>query len=557
MDWTKLSVSADGTHHLYQGRSSYTERFDEVLKFHAPGLAPVRRHGHAWHIHPDGQAAYARRFMRTFGFYEGLATVVSGNGWHHIDHTGKDAYPGRHAWCGNFQEGRCTVRTRDGRYQHLLPDGSSLAASTWRYAGDYKDGICVVQHDDGRSTHLDATGLLLHRRWFLDLDVFHKGSARARDEGGWTHIDLDGLPRYARRFATVEPFYNGQARVERLDGGLEVIDEHGDTLVELRPARQSAFAQLSADMVGFWKTQAIAAAVESGVIDALPGSAQEIAARLALDEQRCRRLMFALGELGLVTLSGMIWKLSMRGQYLRSDHVLTLADAALEYGSAFTQAWQQLPAALRAGPHWTAPTVFHDVAADAARRRSHHRMLASYARHDYATLAAELRLAGVSHVIDAGGGTGVLSALLLKTYSGLKVTLLDLPAVVAEAKAGGGNTQERLHFQGGDLFSPWGLRADAVVLARVLHDWDDRQALTILAQARDALAPGGQLFIVELMLSESSFAGRLCDLHLLMATGGQERTVDEYRQLMMQGGFTFCEQRQLNALTSILVGVTR
>lgn len=32
----------------------------------------------------------------------------------------------------------------------------------------------------------------------------------------------------ARRFASVEPFYNGQARVERLDGGLEAIDEKGN-----------------------------------------------------------------------------------------------------------------------------------------------------------------------------------------------------------------------------------------------------------------------------------------------------------------------------------------
>jgi len=36
------------------------------------------------------------------------------------------------------------------------------------------------------------------------------------------------------RFAAVEPFYNGQARVERMDGRLEVIDETGKFLIELR-----------------------------------------------------------------------------------------------------------------------------------------------------------------------------------------------------------------------------------------------------------------------------------------------------------------------------------
>ena len=93
---------------------------------------------------------------------------------------------------------------------------------------------------------------------------FTRGFARARDEDGWMHIDRRGRPAYARRFQAVEPFYNGQARVERFDGALEVIDEGGATLVEIRAPRSSEFASLSADMVGFWRTQTIGAAVTLG-----------------------------------------------------------------------------------------------------------------------------------------------------------------------------------------------------------------------------------------------------------------------------------------------------
>ncbi len=74
----------------------------------------------------------------------------------------------------------------------------------------------------------------MHGHWFLDLDVFHKGYARARDTAGWHHIDLQGYPIYARRFAAVEPFYNGQARVEDFDGSLLVIDQEGVMVVRLR-----------------------------------------------------------------------------------------------------------------------------------------------------------------------------------------------------------------------------------------------------------------------------------------------------------------------------------
>jgi hypothetical protein len=231
-------VAADHSHHVLEGQPLYAERFDEVLKFHAPGLAPVRRGTEAWHINVSGNPAYTRRFRRTFGFYEDRAAVMSEAGWHHLRPNGEDLYPERYAWCGNYQGGRCTVRDGDGLYRHLDLEGQPAYPERWRYAGDYRDGIAVVQGSDGRSTHIDAAGHLLHGRWFLDLDVFHKGFARARDEAGWMHIDGLGQPLSPHRFAMVEPFYNGQARVERLDGALELIDEQGATVLLLRTPTQ-------------------------------------------------------------------------------------------------------------------------------------------------------------------------------------------------------------------------------------------------------------------------------------------------------------------------------
>jgi hypothetical protein len=237
MSWIELFVSSDGTHHVRQGEPAYGERFDQVWTFHAPGLAPVRLGVKAWHVRPDGSPAYDRRFRATYGYYEGLAAVVSPEGWHHVDAAGHELYEARWAWCGNFQGGRCTVRAEDGAYFHITGSGAPAYSARWRYAGDYREGAAVVQGDNGRSTHIDPDGRPLHDCWFDDLDVFHKGFARARDARGWTHVARSGEPIYERRFTAVEPFYNGQARVERFDGGREVIDETGATVLELRPAK--------------------------------------------------------------------------------------------------------------------------------------------------------------------------------------------------------------------------------------------------------------------------------------------------------------------------------
>ena len=555
MRWQDASVAPDGTHHLRDDSPLYTARFDEVMKFHEPGLAPVRRNDEAWHIRADGSAAYHRSFSRAFGFYEGLAAVQSSSGWHHIRPDGTDLASARFDWCGNFQEGLCTVRERDGSYSYIGPDGKQAYGVRWRYAGDFRDGVAVVQFEDGRSSHIDSRGSLLHGVRFLDLDVFHKRFARARDEGGWMHVDKTGQPLYGRRFAAVEPFYNGQARVECLDGGLEVINEAGRTMVTLRPPLKSDFAALSSDLTGFWRTQTVCTAVELGVFEALPGDAEGIACRCGIETGRARRLMRALAELSLVEAKDGVWRTSKRGDYLTVAHDLTLVDAAREYGGRFSRMWQKLPVALESGTAWRVPDIFRAVAADPASVGPHHRMLSSYARHDYAAVPATLGLRGDEHVIDAGGGFGVLAELLVDEYPELRVTVLDLPEVVEQASSRG--RQERLVFRGVDLFDPWTIVGDAVLLARVLHDWDDESAVRILRQARRVLPHGGRLFVVEMVLPEVESIGGLCDLHLLVANGGGERTEAEYAALLSEAAFEVDGVQRLPGLPSILRATAR
>ena len=105
-----------------------------------------------------------------------------------------------------------------------------------------------------------------------------------------------------------------------------------------------------------------------------------------------------------------------------------------------------------------------------------------------------------------------------------------------------------------DFFGDWATYADVVVMARILHDWDDADALRILVRARDSLTRGGRLHIVEMVLPDGDPSGALCDLHLLMVTGGRERTLAEYEDLLVRSGFKLKETKRLNALSSILIG---
>lgn len=237
--WSRAVLSRDRTHHEIDGAPMYSARFAAVQKFHEPGLAPALDDTGAFHIDPFGKAAYSSRFQKSFGFYENLAAVVEQDGWRHIHPSGAPAYSSRFDWCGNFQERRCTVRGADKRYFHIAPDGCSAYSARHLYAGDFREGVAVVRYvEDGLCGHVDSSGLPTHGARFLDLDIFHKGFARARDTRGWFHVERDGRPAYSERFAAVEPFYNGQALVETLSGTRAVIDVDGVVRVEVLPCHR-------------------------------------------------------------------------------------------------------------------------------------------------------------------------------------------------------------------------------------------------------------------------------------------------------------------------------
>ena len=114
--------------------------------------------------------------------------------------------------------------------------------------------------------------------------------------------------------------------------------------------------------------------------------------------------------------------------------------------------------------------------------------MASYARHDYAEIARALDFGVHRAILDAGGGTGELSFSLRAPVqpqlhcngSSRSCCRSYLPTDLAD----------RCAAVGGNLFKPWPVQAEAVILARVLHDWPDEAAARILAEGATGHARG-------------------------------------------------------------------
>jgi hypothetical protein len=157
-------------------------------------------------------------------------------------------------------------------------------------------------------------------------------------------------------------------------------------------------------------------------------------------------------------------------------------------------------------------------------------------------------------LMDVGGGNGILLAAILTAHPGLRGMLADLPHTIERATDRGflgGELASRSAMQPCDFFDevPPGCRA--YLMKHVIHDWDDERAHNILANCRRAVPKDGAVLLVEFALPEGNApsAGKFADVVMMLMTGGKERTVEEYRHLLGQAGFS------LNQVISTVSGL--
>src|SRR5690606_22450029 len=95
----------------------------------------------------------------------------------------------------------------------------------------------------------------------------------------------------------------------------------------------------------------------------------------------------------------------------------------------------------------------------------------------------------------------------------------------------------RMSLVGGDFFKAVP-EADVYLLKQVLHDWNDEQCVTILANCAKSLRPGGRVIIIEFVLPDGDefSEARMMDLNMLVMLPGRERSAAEYEALLDKAG---------------------
>jgi len=303
---------------------------------------------------------------------------------------------------------------------------------------------------------------------------------------------------------------------------------------------------------GFQLTQAIYVITKLGVPDLLkegPRSHEELALETHTLAPSLYRVLRLLTTIGLFTEDeAHRFAMTPLGTLLQIGVAGSMHYMILRFGGTdFWQVWGALLYSVQTGQsawehvfglnNWQYKEQYPETAEvfDAFMAESISNLAPIVAtRYDFST---------VSNLVDVGGGHGQLLASILQTYQTLQGVLFDLPHVVAGASSvlEQAGVTERCQVLSGDAFKSVPAGYETYLLSRVIHDWDDEHAVTLLMHCQQAMQPEGRVLLVEYMLLTDrtpEVAVLESDINMLVAAGGRERSDAEYRVLLGAAGLS-------------------
>ena len=307
----------------------------------------------------------------------------------------------------------------------------------------------------------------------------------------------------------------------------------------------SLFESVNRLIEGFRNTALIATAVRLKIIDGLssePRSAGELAAALKLDQMGLTRLLRGLAVLEIVEEQPALdprFSLTPAGVLLRSGN--HLASYALLCETQYLPAWTNMEIALReAGNPFQAAfgkPVWQYRHENPEAGALFNQWLHAQSSTLVDDLVAALDFSSCRQIADIGGGKGILLSRILQQVPGCRGLLGEQPSVLDQADLflRECRLRDRCDLVPIDFFVSVPAGCDTYLLKSVLHDWNDTDALRILASLREAMSPGSRLFIIERTLpalAREDPATVWLDLMMMNVTGGRERTLPEYEALL-------------------------
>jgi len=155
-------------------------------------------------------------------------------------------------------------------------------------------------------------------------------------------------------------------------------------------------------------------------------------------------------------------------------------------------------------------------------------------------------------ILDIAAGHGMFGIALASRIPDALLTALDWPnvLVVARDNAGKAGLGERFETIAGSAFDvEWGGGHDVVLMPNFLHHFDPTTNESLLRRARDALAPGGRVIVVEMVPNDDRVSPPFPAVFAFMMLGGTQHgdayTLQEFEAMARAADLAFVSSQPL------------
>jgi hypothetical protein len=328
-------------------------------------------------------------------------------------------------------------------------------------------------------------------------------------------------------------------------------------------------AAMFALITGRWVSQLIYVATKLELADRLkhgPRTVEELAADAEVQAPALYRVLRTLASFGVFAeTKNKRFKLTPLAVTLQKTVPGSMHPVALLFGEKFsTDSWEQLLHGVKTGEipflkaHGVAPFEYFEKHPEAIKVFGE--SMTSVSSMENPAIAAAYKFSGIRTVVDVGGGHGSLLSAILKANPRLKGVLFDQSSVSMRAKQDqyvtAKGVAERCTVESGDFFRAVPKGGDAYMMKRVLHDWDDEQGASILANCCAAMSEKGRVLVIDSVIPPGNDPdrGKLLDMQMLIM-GGRERTKQEFAKLFRDAGLKLTRVVPTKCPLSIVEGV--
>lgn len=302
----------------------------------------------------------------------------------------------------------------------------------------------------------------------------------------------------------------------------------------------------------YWRYIAVSSACKLNLFDHLQEAktAQQLANDLSLNAEKLSLLLSALHDMAFLDKNGDFFKVNACSEHLTEENPESLKYACTIWSDEHLIAWQNLDFAIRTGKSsfeeiYKKP-FFEFLNEHPEKLYAYHKAMYQYAKDDYKNLPDVVHLKKHDSIMDVGGGYGAIVEIIKTKHPAIECILFDLPTVVEKVSI------PNIKKIGGNFFEKISKQSEAIILARILHDWNDEKASLILKNCFEALPKHGALYVIENCADKVDIDLSLLSLNMTALCGSYERTSHEYISLCRSAGFYFESDAKLNALQSVL-----